>query len=108
MKTRVITGIILAVVFVPLFVLGGLVLNITLALLTLMATYELVKLYNSQESLPKWIWGLQILLGVGLYVTVSGYFVGDMALEYVFLVIVLSYQLMVCRLVVMCLMRKVI
>ena len=83
MKTRVLTGILLAVVLIPLFILGGWYLFTLLALLTMGATYELLKLYDTNESLPKWVWVVEILLALGFYLHVVLYFRGDLNLEWV-------------------------
>jgi phosphatidate cytidylyltransferase len=73
MKTRVITGAILAIVFIPLFIIGELPLYIALALLTLGASYELFRMYNIQSDLPKGIMGLEMLLALGLYMFFTSY-----------------------------------
>ncbi len=67
MKTRLITGIVLALVFVPLFILGGISLNIMLLLLTLGASYELFKMFNREVELNKLHMLVEMVLAGGLY-----------------------------------------
>ena len=55
MKTRVITGIVLAAILIPLFIIGGLALNIFLLLLTMGAAYELYNMYDQKKKLPQYL-----------------------------------------------------
>lgn len=89
MKTRTITGVILVAILVPIFILGGLALNILLMALTLAATYELFKMYNTRSNLPISIMIFELVLGGLLYFTIQGYYLGDSSLEYVFLLLIL-------------------
>ncbi len=88
MRTRLITGIVLALVFVPVFYFGEVFLNITLGLLTMGATYELFKMYNIEAKLPRYIMAGEVLAGGLLYFTIQSYYEGAMTLEWVFLLIV--------------------
>jgi phosphatidate cytidylyltransferase len=83
MKTRVITGIVLGLVFVPLFILGSWPLQIVLTALSIGATYEFFRMYNNSDNpLPKWI-GVLYMVSAGLcFYVVSGYFTGTFALEW--------------------------
>ena len=88
MKTRVITGAILAIVFIPLFVLGGIPLNIALGLLTLGASFELFRMYNTNK-LPIGIMIVEMLLGLWMYVVIQSYYDGGyFTLEWVFFSII--------------------
>lgn len=90
MKTRLITGIVLGFVFVPLFVIGGWVFNIGLLVLTLVASYELFKLYNTKEQLPLFVGGLYLVLSGGLYYLIQAHYsTASVDLEWVFIVVVL-------------------
>ena len=88
MKTRVITGIVLALVLVPLFVIGGIPLNITLLLLTMAASYELFTMYNKKAALPKYLMVTEVLLGGVTYFTIQSYYEGTTTLEWTFLMVV--------------------
>lgn len=87
MKIRVITGVTLAVVLIPLFVLGGIALNITILLMTMGASYELFTMFNKKAELPNYLMVIEVLLGGLTYYTISSYYQGS-ALEYSFLLIV--------------------
>jgi len=87
MKTRVITGVVLAVILVPLFVIGGVALNITVLLLAMGASYELFNMYNKKADLPKSLMIIEVLLGGLTYYSIQSYYQGS-ALEYAFLLIV--------------------
>lgn len=80
MKQRTITGIVLALVLIPAFVLGGVFVNIVLMLMTLGASYELQKMFNKDSMLSKPIMGLFILLSGILYFTIKSYY--DSPLEF--------------------------
>lgn len=88
MKTRLLTGIALAVVFVPLFVIGGWALTIALALLAGVASGELFVLYNRQKTLPHYIGGLTVALAGLLYVGMAQIGIHAQATNWVFLGIV--------------------
>lgn len=88
MKTRVITGIVLALVLIPLFVIGGIPLNILLLLMTMAASYELFTMYNKKANLPKSIMIIEVLLGGLTYFTIQSYYEGRVTLEWTFLMVV--------------------
>ena len=52
MKTRVITGAVLVLVFVPLFIIGGYVLDIALGILAAAAAYELMMMFTKNNIKP--------------------------------------------------------
>lgn len=87
MKQRTITGIVLALVLIPAFVLGGVFVNIVLMLMTLGASYELQKMFNKDSMLSKPIMGLFILLSGVLYFTIKSYYDSPLVfkLEWAFL-----------------------
>lgn len=88
MKTRVITGIVLGLVFVPVFVFGNWPLFAVLALLSVGATYEFFRMYNhSDNPLPLWIGILYMVSSALAFYAVSRYFTGDMVLEWGLLLI---------------------
>lgn len=87
MKTRVITGAVLAIVLVPLFVIGGIALNVTVLLLTMGASYELFKMFNTKANLPKYFMAIEVMLAGITYFSIQSYYQGS-ALEYAFLLIV--------------------
>ena len=53
MKQRIITAIIMAIVLIPLFILGGWFTNILFAILAYVGTYELISLRSKKSNLPK-------------------------------------------------------
>lgn len=84
MKTRVITGAVLALVFVPLFVIGGIVLDVLLGVLSAAATYEIVKMFNIKRDVPFYLIVVEVLFSVILYTGLITYFQGTLDLEFVF------------------------
>ncbi|AIO17913.1 Phosphatidate cytidylyltransferase [Candidatus Izimaplasma bacterium HR1] len=88
MKKRVITGVVLALILIPVFVIGGVALNITLLLLTMGASYELFKMYNVQAKLPNYLMVTEILLGGLTYFTIQSYYEGRATLEWTFLLVI--------------------
>lgn len=53
MKTRVITGIIMGIVFIPILLLGGWFMAALGTVLSYIATYELIKMHNTKRGLEK-------------------------------------------------------
>ena len=88
MRTRVITGVVLAIILIPMFVIGGILLNITLLLLTMAASYELFKMYNNKANLPKGLLIAEVLLGGLTYFTIQSYYEGRTTLEWTFLMVI--------------------
>ena len=85
MKTRVITGIVLSAVLIPLFIIGGWPLNILLLLLTMGAAYELYNMYDKEAHIPQYLRYLTMLLAGGMYFAIQSYFAGEISLEWAFL-----------------------
>lgn len=52
MKQRIISGIILAVILIPTLLLGGYVMGMILALVSLVGIYELLKVFHMETSVP--------------------------------------------------------
>lgn len=93
MKVRIITGAVLALVFVPLFVLGGIVLNIGLAIVTMAASYELFRLYNTKVQLPSYIGGLYVVFSGGLYLLIQQAFQNGSAVGYNWIFVAILFLL---------------
>lgn len=91
MKQRTITGIILAAILVPAFIIGGIFLNIILMLMTMGATYELIKMFKTKNDIDARVGGLFIMLSAVLFHTMRSYYSAPetFALEWVFMTIVL-------------------
>lgn len=53
MKQRIITATIMAIILIPLFILGGWFTNILFAILAYVGTYELISLRSKKSNLPK-------------------------------------------------------
>ena len=88
MKTRVITGTLLAIFFIPIFILGGYFLDVTLLILTGAATYELRKMFNRTEKLHDYVTIIEIILSAGLFFLLSYIFKGELEVAFAFLYIV--------------------
>ena len=52
MKTRIISAIVMLAIFVPLIIIGGLVFEIGIAVLSLLAFREIIKLYEKEKKVP--------------------------------------------------------
>lgn len=52
-KTRVITALFMGIIFIPIFFLGGYFVYALAALFAFVGTYELVKMHNNKNNLPK-------------------------------------------------------
>lgn len=70
MKTRVITGTVLAAVFIPLFLIGGFPLEFVLAILTGAATFELARLFKMKS----YVIGILTVYASLFFVLFLGYF----------------------------------
>ncbi len=53
MKQRIITAIVMAIVLIPLFILGGLFTDVLFAILACIGTYELINIRSKKSNLPK-------------------------------------------------------
>lgn len=91
MKQRTITGIVLALVLIPAFIIGGIFLNIVLMLMTIGATYELIKMFKNRNEISNVVTGLFMLLSAILFHTIRSYYAypETFALEWVFMTIIL-------------------
>jgi len=70
MKTRVITGSLLALFFIPLFIFGGFPLEIVLTILTIVATFEMGRLFK----LKKYVIGIIAAYSGLFFILFLGYF----------------------------------
>lgn len=77
MRTRVITGLILAAVLIPLFWFGGLPLDITMLVASMMATFELSRMFSKDMNNPKIVQLLEIIFSGALFWSIMNYFAYD-------------------------------
>ena len=87
MKTRILTGVELGLVLIPIFVLGDLALEILLGLFVIGSTYELYRMHSSKAQMNIVLLIVQSIISLAIYYYALEYFKGDLILEYVFLVI---------------------
>ncbi|MBU1020631.1 MAG: phosphatidate cytidylyltransferase [Firmicutes bacterium] len=85
MKTRLLTSIVLLITLVPAFLLGGLVLDIVLWILTLGATYELHKMYRGMSYQFNSILLLELLYSSLIFFLFIYYSRGVLEIEYLFI-----------------------
>ena len=78
----------MAAVLIPVFVIGGLLLDITLLLFCMVATWELSRMFRKEVSTSKIVLGLEIVLSGGLFYAIRSYYQGYVGLEWVFFLIV--------------------
>ncbi|MCF7927126.1 MAG: phosphatidate cytidylyltransferase [Candidatus Izimaplasma sp.] len=88
MKQRIITGVILAAVLIPLFYIGGVLLNMLLLLLTIGGSYELYNMFNPERKLPKITLFIELIISGGVYLTLREFYVNQINSEWLFLSIV--------------------
>lgn len=62
MKTRLISAIVALIIFIPIFILGGIYFKIAMSLLSVLALREILKLKNNIPSLIKYISYILIFL----------------------------------------------
>lgn len=91
MKKRLVTGILLALILVPAFYLGGSFLNIVLMLMSMGATYELLNMFKKQHEVTNVVMGVFMMLSVVLYHVIRSYYDNPVTfdLEWVFMTVVL-------------------
>lgn len=89
MKQRVITGVILAGILIPIFFYGGLLLDITLLLFSMIATWELSRMFSRNLTNPRIVQIFQIGFSGGLFFLIRSYYQGVVPLEWAFSLIVL-------------------
>ncbi len=82
MKNRIITGFGLALTLIPTFYVGGILLDIVLVLFTMIATYELTKLLQKEETFSAVTFVTMILSG-GLFYVMSYYYRNQLDPDYV-------------------------
>ena len=87
MKVRVMTAAILLITLVPLVIVGGLFLDVVLALLSMGATYELFKMYKGEEFKVNCILIIELILSVAIFFSVAYYLKGTLDLEYLFILV---------------------
>ncbi|MCK5388591.1 MAG: phosphatidate cytidylyltransferase [Candidatus Izimaplasma sp.] len=93
MSTRVKTATFLVIFFVPAFIFGGLVLDIILGLLTLIATYELYKMYQVKSKAPLSVLIIELIMSGLMFFQISYYLKGVLELEWI--VISLTFMMVV-------------
>ncbi len=84
MNVRVKTAIILVLFFVPVFYFGGMVLDVVLMLLGLIATYELYQMFKTKSKASYVVLGVELLFSASLFFLISFYYKGVLNLEWVF------------------------
>lgn len=89
MKQRVITGAILALVLIPIFYLGGLVLDITLLLFSMVATWELSRMFGKELESKKTVMVFEILFSGGIFYLLRTAYIGDVSFDWVISALVL-------------------
>lgn len=78
MKTRVITGAIMALVFIPIFIIGGIPLGIILGILSMVAIYEMLTVQKNDETGMNWYLLItEEVIGIGVFVAFGMYLIGD-------------------------------
>ena len=87
MKVRVITAIFLLITLVPAVLIGGLLLDIVLAMLSMGATYELFKMYKADEFKINGMLLIELLFSLAIFFSVAYYLKGTLDLEYVFVLL---------------------
>ncbi len=76
MKIRVITGAVLLAVFIPLFVIGGLIFDLTLLVLSMVATWELSKMYKKETNTPFFITIIEVVFSGALFYIMKDFYQG--------------------------------
>lgn len=89
MKTRIITGAIMAVTILPIFVIGSWLLLILLGLFTVVATLEIYHL-SHQDNMDKLSLGTTVFFSVFMYASLVLYLMGEVSFSYPLVVVVLS------------------
>ncbi len=87
MKIRVMTAAVLLIVLVPVMFLGGLFLDIVLALLSMGATYELFKMYKGDLFKFNATLCVELIISAAIFFSVAYYLKGTLDLEYLFVLI---------------------
>jgi phosphatidate cytidylyltransferase len=87
MKVRVITALVLVAILVPIFYYGGLVLDFTLVLFSMGATFELYRLFN-KENPNKVVLVIEMLFSGGIFYLVTLYYQEFVVLEWLFFALI--------------------
>ena len=88
MNTRIVTGFLLGVVLIPIFYFGGWVLDVALILFSLIATWELSRMFAQELRHPKIVLVFQMLFSGGIFFSIRSYYQGLIDLDWVFLLII--------------------
>lgn len=67
MRTRLLTAIALLVVLVPIFYFGGLALDITLVIFSMVATWELSRMFSKEMKHPKVVLGFEVVFSGAVF-----------------------------------------
>lgn len=101
MKPRVKTAFFLVLFFVPAFVIGEWVLDIVLALLGLIATFELFRMYKIKSNAPNVILVVEMLLSGLMYFLIAYHYKNLLSLDWIFyaliVVVVIGALLLVLK-----------
>lgn len=89
MKNRVITGILLAVVLIPIFYFGGIVLDVVLLLFSMVATWEMNRMFNKERDSHKSVLVMELVLSGGIFYAIRSFYQGYIELEWIFFLIIL-------------------
>jgi len=81
------TAAVLLIVLVPVMFLGGLFLDIVLALLSMGATYELFKMYKGDLFKFNATLCVELIISAAIFFSVAYYLKGTLDLEYLFVLI---------------------
>jgi phosphatidate cytidylyltransferase len=88
MKIRIITGIVLLAIFIPLFVMGGLVLETALLILAMGATWELHRLFSKGKEKSFICLCSKVLFSGLLYSTIVAFYQGLIGGEQIVLILI--------------------
>jgi len=84
MKTRVKTAIFLVLIFVPSFVIGGILLDVILGLIGLIATYEFFTMFKQKSNAPQVVLIVEMMLSLVMFFLITYHYKGLLELEIVF------------------------
>jgi phosphatidate cytidylyltransferase len=84
MKTRVITAIFLVLIFVPSFIIGGILLDVVLGLIGVIATYEFFKMFKQKSNAPQLVLIIEMILSLMMFFLITYHYKGSLELEVVF------------------------
>lgn len=88
MRARVITGVLLAATLIPIFYFGGLLLDLTLLVFSMIATWELSRMFSKKMSQPQLVMISEVIFSGGLFYLLRSYYQGFFGLEWAFLLII--------------------